>query len=349
MKILLIADPLIPVPPTHYGGAERIVHLYAQEFARLGHTVHLLAGAGSRSYGGRLHVHYAPTQAYPSRARRKLQFQLQSLWAARDCDVVHNFGRFDYLEALLAIQKPVLHNFQNPIDQRQIDFAERRIRARFALQCISEDQKSHARITAPTVVIPNPIDTRIYQASDAAHGYLAFLGRLTRPKGVDVAIAVARETGKRLVIAGNISQEEGGEAFFRQEVEPHLDGEQIRWIGPVNDAQKQVLLAGAEALLFPIRWDEPFGIVMVEALACGTPVIATRRASTPEVIEHGVTGFLCDPQEPSVEAFVQAVRHIPQISRTACRQAAEQRFDVRVVSPQVLDVLTRLSVGASLN
>ncbi|MEA5474677.1 glycosyltransferase family 4 protein [Synechococcus sp. CCY9201] len=343
MKILLIADPVIPIPPNHYGGAERIVALYAQEFSRLGHRVDLLAGPGSRHYGGQLHIHHAPSKAYLSRANRKIRFQLQSLWAARDCDVVYSHGRFDYLYSLLQSGKPLLQLFPNPIDQQQIDFAEQRIRAKAAFHFISANQASHAKITAPSCVIPNPVDTRAYRVAEGTGNYLVFLGRLTMNKGVDVAIDVARRTGRKLVIAGNVSKEKGGEQYFREQVEPHLDGDQIRWIGPVNDAQKQVLLSNADALLFPIRWDEPFGFVMVEALACGTPVIATRRASTPEVINHGMTGWLCEPEEPSVDAFVEAVHHLHELDRQACRRAAEQRFDVRVVAPRVLEVLTKLA------
>jgi glycosyltransferase involved in cell wall biosynthesis len=342
LQILLIADPIIPVPPSHYGGAERIVALYAQEFARLGHHIHLLAGPGSQRYGGRLHIHHAPSQAYLSRAHRKIRFQMQSLWAAQECDVVYNFGRFDYLESLMASSRPMLHCFQNPIDQHQIDFVEQRIHNKTALHFISNNQRSQASISAPSYVIPNPIDSQVYTIGDGSGGYLIFLGRLTFNKGVDVAIEVACRTERKLVIAGNVSKEEGGEQYFREQVEPHLDGDQIRWIGPVNDAQKLELLSNAEALLFPIRWDEPFGIVMVEALSCGTPVIATRRASTPEVIDHGLTGWLCEPETPSVDAFVNAVNHLHELDREACRRAAEQRFDVRVAAPRVLSVLAKL-------
>ncbi|CAK6696967.1 glycosyltransferase [Synechococcus sp. CBW1107] len=343
MRILLIADPHIPVPPSHYGGAERIVHLYAQEFARLGHAVHLLAGPGSCSYGGRLSIHFAPSMAYSSRARRKIQFQIQSLWAARDCDVVYNHGRFDYLDFLLKARKPILHHFHCPIDQSQIDLAQKRIRSNVRFHCISKNQYSSASIAVPTLVAPNPLDTHAYRAGDGNGGYLVFLGRLTSQKGVDVAISVAQKTGKRLIIAGNIPHDEGSKVFFHQEIEPHLDGEQISWIGPVNDAQKQALLGEAEALLFPIRGGEAFGIVMVEALACGTPVIATRREATPEVVEHGITGFLCDPDEPSVAAFASAVAQLSSLRRHDCRLAAEEFFDVRVIAPRVLEVLTQLA------
>ncbi len=339
MNILLIADPHIPVPPTHYGGAERIVHLYAQEFARLGHRVGLMAGSGSHDYGAGLYVHRAPTKAYPSRVRRKLQFQLQSLWAARDADVVFDFGRFDYLEALLSSGKPILYCFQNPVDQMQIDFAESRAHSNFAFHCISENQRSHAKISRPVHVIPNPVDTSAYRQGSGEEGYLVFLGRLTSNKGVDTAINVALRTGKHLVVAGNQANEDGATEYFLKAIKPHLDGEQISWIGPVNNFQKQELLSGASALLFPIRWDEPFGIVMVEALACGTPVIALRRGSTPEVIRHEETGFLCDNEDDLVEA----VQSLASIDRTKCRYDAETRFDVRILAPKVLEVLHTLT------
>jgi len=343
MNILLIADPHLPVPPDYYGGAERIVALYAEAFSRLGHKVHLMAGLGSKNYGGPMYLHRPPAKSYISRAHRKIHFQFQSLLAASACDVVYNHARFDYLESLLASRVPLLSQFHNRIDQEQIDFAERRMHSSSAFHFISANQRSHAQVSTPSCVIPNPIDSSRYSIGSGSAGYLAFLGRLTFDKGVDVAIATARQIGAKLVIAGNISEEPGGERYFRESVEPFIDGDQIRWIGPVNDHQKQQFLSQASALLFPIRWEEPFGLVMIEALACGCPVIATRRASTPEVIDHGVTGWLCEPEEPSVNAFVDAVFRLPELDRQACRAAVKRRFDVSVIAPRVLDVLQRLA------
>jgi glycosyltransferase involved in cell wall biosynthesis len=247
------------------------------------------------------------------------------------------------LESLLASGKPLLHCFHNPIDQRQIDFAEQRIQRNTALHFVSENQRSNARICCPSCVIPNPVDTQLYGDSDGTGGYLVFLGRLTFDKGVDVAIDVALQANQKLVIAGTVSKEQGSEEFFQSRIQPHIDGDQIRWVGPLDDPQKNELLSGATALLFPIRWDEPFGIVMVEALASGTPVIATRRASTREVIDHGVTGWLCEPEDPSVDAFVEAVNRLHELDRQDCRRVAEEKFDVRVIAPRVLDVLSKLA------
>ena len=339
MNILLIADPHLPVPPLRYGGAERVAALYAAELSRLGHRVDLLAAPGSRPYGGHLYSHRAPSASWPSRAHRKLRFQLQSLAAARHCDVVYNLGRFDYMEALLAIRKPLLHCFSHPVDQALIQAAEARIRARAGFHFVSEHQRAAAAVSVPAVTIANPVDSRYYSPGSGDGGYLLFLGRLTANKGVDLAIATARRCQIPLVIAGNLPDEPGAASFFKEQIEPHLDGQRVRWVGAVTDQQKQELLGRAAALLFPIRWEEPFGIVMVEALACGTPVIATRRASTPEVIEHGRTGWLCDP---TVEALADGVARLPAIDRRHCRQAAEQRFDVRVLTPLLLASLAAL-------
>jgi len=345
MKILLIADPLIPVPPVHYGGAERIVALYAKEFQRVGHEVVLLAGPDSKLAGGKVIQHRAPRKWYLSRAYRKLLFQCKSLLAARNCDVVYNHGRFDYLEALLAIRKPLVHRFANPVNQEQIKFAEARAHKNLSLHLISKSQASCTKIRIRTLVAHNPVDTEMFRPADEQEDYLVFLGRLTYNKGVDICIAAAHQTGSRLIIAGNIPREPGGQAYFREVIAPHLDNHRIVWVGPVNDTQKQVLLSRGKALLFPIRWDEPFGIVMAEALACGCPVIATNRASTPEVIEHGVTGFLCDRDEPSSNTFADAISNISLIDRKACRMVAGCRFDVKVLAPRVLAELEYVRNG----
>ena len=338
MRILFIADPHIPVPPVTYGGAERIVGLLCGAFAARGHRVDLMAAEGSHRYGGLLHTHKAPTRNYLSRARRKIQFQFQSLWAAKDCDVVYCHGRVDYLRALFAIRKPILIKFPNPIDQQQIDALEAIVQDRVVLHMLSADQQSHAVTRLPTQLIPNPIDCSRYHPGTGAGDYLLFLGRLTASKGVDTAIEVARCTGRELLIAGNIGSADEDDRYFQQAIKPHLDGDRVRWVGPVDDDHKQALLADAAALLFPIRWSEPFGTVMVEALACGTPVIALRAGSTPEVIRHGVTGFLCDNNEE----LVAAVGDLDRISRDRCRREAEERFDVQVIVPQLLALLEQL-------
>jgi glycosyltransferase involved in cell wall biosynthesis len=175
-----------------------------------------------------------------------------------------------------------------------------------------------------------PTDQYLFSARHDEPPYLAFLGRLTPTKGAHVAIRVARESGLRLVIGGNIGSAQGDSEYFQREVRPHLDDDRIKWLGEVDDAAKGPLLGGALALLCPVLWDEPFGIVAAEALACGTPVIAFEKGELPYIVRHGITGFLCR----SEEEMVHAVRKSAGLSRSTCRLEAEQRFSARAMTDQ---------------
>ena len=340
MRVLVIADPRLPVPPVNYGGTERIVHLLCQGLKQRGYIVDLMAGEGSMSYGGRLIIHKAPTLAYPSRAFRKLWFQWLSLTMLSNIDVVVNFGRVDYLELILKTSIPLICRFANPIHQHEIDFLlDRRKRKNLDFIGISKSQVKHLDCSEFFNIIYNGVDLDCFnfvKELTEPPSYLVFLGRLTQNKGVDTAISVAQATGIPLKIAGNIPQNEGDRHFFETNIKPKL-GYGCEWVGPVDDRQKNELLGNALALLFPIQWNEPFGIVMIESLACGTPVIATRFASTPEVVDHGKTGFLCD----SVNDMIEAVKNIHTIDRFACRQAVEESFSADVMTEKYLDVISR--------
>lgn len=339
MRILFVVDPRIPVPPRDYGGIERIVAALASEMQSLGHRVDLIAGPGSQSFGGRLVIHREPGAGFWSRCFRKIWFQLVSLPSLLRAEVILNFGRLDYLELALRLPVPLVCCFQNPVPQSEMDWLHRRRSKRLALVGISRSQIEDLRERDRFWVIPNATDVEAtpYRPAAEQPPYLAFLGRVTKNKGADLAIRVARRSGMKLRIGGNISNEEGGPEFFEKEVRPAL-GAEVEWVGPVDDERKRALLGGASALLFPIRWKEPFGIVMVESLANGTPVIATRCASTPEVIEDGVTGFLCDSEDEMVEA----VARLGGIDRAACRRSAEARFSVTQMARAYLDVVDHL-------
>jgi glycosyltransferase involved in cell wall biosynthesis len=306
--------------------------------------VDLLAAPESQSFGGRTHRHKQAGASILSRARRKLQFQCQSLWASRDCDVVYAHGRVDYLQSLLQTKRSALVKFPNPITPQEITIlevsrlAKRKING-LALHLISESQRRQVPTELPVHVIGNPVDTGFFGCGAGDGGYLLVLGRISEMKGVDTAIEVALRCGMPLVIAGNIGSHPEDQQHFERVILPRIDGRAVRWTGPVNDHQKRELLQGAHALLFPIRWEEPFGTVMVEALACGTPVIAMRRGAAPEVVEDGVSGFLCD----SLEQMVSAVKQTGHLSRDDCRSQAKQRHDIRVVGPQVLKILEGLA------
>src|SRR5205814_1551821 len=154
-------------------------------------------------------------------------------------------------------------------------------------------------------------------------GTLLFLGRFSPAKGADRAVEAARRTGRRLILAGKV--DEANHRHYTTSIEPFIDGDRIRYVGEADFDAKRELLAGADALLFPIEWDEPFGLVMVEALSSGTPVIGFRRASVPEVVDDGSTGFIVD----DLDGMVEAIGRIGAIDRGACRASAEARFTVR--------------------
>lgn len=339
MRILLIVDPIIPVPPREYGGVERIAAALCSGLKNEGHTVDLMACPGSKAFGGRLFIHLRPTRSFLSRLGRKLWFQSLSCLALAKVDCVINFGRLDYLYSVLRSGKPLICCFHNPIPKSEVEWLLNRRYQDMALVGISQAQIHTVKELIKFSVIYNSTDTDLFtpQMKSSGEIYLAFLGRLTANKGVDTAISVAKKCGLKLKIAGNVPQGTEDLRFFEEAVKPHL-GDAIQYVGEVNDEQKKWLLGGAKALLFPIRWPEPFGIVMAESLACGTPVIATRCASTPEVIDDGKTGFLVDSEDEMVEA----VKKIDLLNRWECRRQAEERFSVKVMTRQYLELIHRL-------
>ena len=335
LRILIIADAKIPVPPATYGGTERIAALVCEGLAERGHAVTLMAAKGSRNYGRLIPCPWAGRKPYPYRAWCKIRFQALSLWAAHRADVVINFGRTDYLWALLKTRKPLLCRFGNPIGAGEIRSLLARRRGRIRLVSISDNQRRDFPSDHRWQTIYNAVPLDRFSFSDQAdREYLAFLGRLTANKGVDTAIRVAQRTGLPLKIAGNVSDEAGGREFFERQVRPHLGG-RIEWIGQIGDVEKSAFLGQARALLVPIRWDEPFGIVVAEALACGTPVIAFRRGAMPELIQDGVNGFLVSTEEEMADA----VTNLHSVSRRACRDDAEARFSVDMMTDRYLQVI----------
>lgn len=344
LNILVIADPHHPIPPDVYGGTERIVHLLCQGLQQRGHYVHLLAGEGSHAYGGKLLIHKAPTLDYSSRAFQKILFQLLLLYlvTTTKIDAIINFGRLDYLEFLFKTPIPLICRFANLVDQNKIDFVLKRRLNKKQTKFIGISQNQVRGLTPKEQieVVYNSVDIEKFdfQPQPANPPYLAFLGRLNKNKGIDIAIEVAKQSGVFLKIAGNIPDEPGAKELFETVIKPEL-GSSCEWLGPVNDQQKNELLGGAIALLFPIQWSEPFGIVMIESLACGTPVIATPRGSVPEVITEGKTGFT----GTSIDKLVLAVQKIGQIDRYNCRREVEENFDCNVMVQQYLNVINRVT------
>lgn len=324
LRILLTADPELPVPPRLYGGIERIVALLADGLAARGHEVTLIAHRDSTA-AGRL-------VPYPREDGGAVSSAMHAAVIARaalryDPDVIHSFGRLASLAGVLPLAVPKIMSYQRAITPRSVAWGRRLGRGRLTFTACSNSMLDGVRDLVEWRVIYNAVDTLRYRFAPTvpADAPLAFLGRIEPIKGPHLAIDVAKQAGRRLVIAGNVPDEH--RAFFESQVRPHVDGDRIRYIGPVDDAAKSELLSAAAALLMPILWEEPFGIVMAESLACGTPVVGLARGAVPEVVQDGVTGAVC----PKPEDLITAVAGVADFDRTACRRSAETRFSQQVL------------------
>ena len=325
MHVAIAADPRIPVPPRLYGGIERVVHMLVCGLVERGHEVTLFAHEDSEVLCR--HIPYGGTdpQALTDTIRDTLSV---SRLAFGRPDVVHNFGRLVYLAALLPLRVPKIMTYQRGPTASRIRYAMSLARGGSLVftgcsDHITDEISPHA--PARTVYNGVPLDTYDFQASVADDAPLVFLGRIAPIKGTHTAVKVAQRTGRQLVIAGNVPEDQ--QDFFREQIEPHVDGEQIQYVGPVDDEEKNELLGRAAAFLMPIEWEEPFGIVMAEAMACGTPVIGTRWGAVPEVVEDGVTGFVGD----TTDALVEAVDRLDELDRFATRERCERLFSDRAV------------------
>jgi glycosyltransferase involved in cell wall biosynthesis len=290
-----------------------------------GHEVTLFAHADSRSAG-----HFVPWPGRASRSRRDTARNAATLThrvATERLDIVHSFSRLTYLTPILPMRLPKLMSYQRAISPRTTALANRLASGSLEFTAISRWMISAAPLAGRWHVIPNgvPLDIYDFHADSGADAPLVFLGRIEEIKGPHLAIEAARLAGQPLVIAGNVSKEHEG--FFRGKIKPHVDGEIVRYIGPVDDAEKNALLGHARALLMPVLWEEPFGIVMVEAMACGTPVIGFGRGAVPEVVEHGVTGFVVD----DVKGMAAAAGRLDAIDRSCCRARVEQLYSETAV------------------
>ncbi|MFV9504995.1 MAG: glycosyltransferase [Oscillochloridaceae bacterium umkhey_bin13] len=325
MRIAITVDPEIPVPPTLYGGIERIVDFLVRGLIERGHHVTLFAHPASTVSG--------TLRAYPGRrsqnrldlARNMYHINRELLWGRYD--LVHSFGRLAYLLPSLPLSLPKLMSYQRHIAPRSVQIGDLLSGGRLHYSgCSAALIKAYQQRPNWHVVYNGvPAERYTFQPTVAPDAPLVFLGRVEPIKGPEQAITIARQTGRTLIIAGNIPAEH--QAFFDQAIRPAIDDRQIHYLGPVDDRQKNALLGQAAALLMPIQWEEPFGIVMAEALACGTPVVGLCRGAVPEVVTHGVNGFV----GTTITELVGAVHRVAEIDRHQCRSILEQRFSAQAI------------------
>jgi glycosyltransferase involved in cell wall biosynthesis len=325
MRIAQVAPLAESVPPKLYGGTERVVSWLTEELVALGHDVTLFA-SGDSATTGRL-VPIIPRAIRLSRPRPEpfpaYAAQLNTLAeAASDFDVVHCHIDWVHLPLLSRLEVPHITTFHNRLDTPDLPAVMRHF-PKAPLISISDHHRTPLPAANWLGTVYHGMPGSTLEPSYQPGTYLAFLGRLTQEKGPEAAIRLAKATNMPLRMAAKIPRAET--RFYKERLQPIIDGDQIKLVGELNDAEKGDLLRGASALLFPIDWPEPFGLVMIEAMACGTPVIAFRRGSVPEVIDEGVTGFIVDNEDEAVAA----IKRIGELGRRRVRATFERRFTAR--------------------
>jgi glycosyltransferase involved in cell wall biosynthesis len=329
MKIGLLAPPWLPVPPPKYGGTESVIDRLARGFVAAGHDVTLFTTGDATCPVPRRAV-IETSEAHGIGSAVVEQFHVAHAYdELRHCDLVHDHTIVGPMYADRFPDLPVVTTNHGPFSGELLGIY--RFMARTVpIIAISHHQASTAQGVPIAAVIHHGIDVEAFEPPSAnGHGhagratggdYLLFLGRMVADKGARTAVEVARAAGMPIKLAAKM-REEQEVAYFESQVRPLL-GPEAEYVGEVGGPDKLALLAGARALVNPIRWPEPFGLVMIEALASGTPVLAFPEGAAPEIVEHGRTGFLCADED----AMVAAIGRLDELDPAACRQAAEDRF-----------------------
>jgi glycosyltransferase involved in cell wall biosynthesis len=333
LRVAMLAPPWISVPPPGYGGVESVVSVLSEALVERGNEVTLFCAPGSVSSARVVTLLDEPHPDEIERSLYEVDHVAQAFAAidraaggVRHFDVVHDHCGFTALGMADRLATPMVHTLHGQFNAATSAFYARH-ESKATLVAISRAQ----RATAPegvgrVAVIPNPIDVQGWPLQERKEDYLLWIGRMTAEKGPHRAIAAARAAGVPLVLAGVIQP--GQRAFFEREVAPHIDGDRVRFLGEIGGSLKRSVFAGARALLVPISWEEPFGMVMVEALACGTPVIAFPAGAASELIVDGRTGFLVEDET----AMACAVGRLQSIAARDCRAWVAKHCDVNVVA-----------------
>jgi glycosyltransferase involved in cell wall biosynthesis len=338
MRIAQVAPLFESVPPVLYGGTERVVSWLTEELVRLGHEVTLFA-AGDSVTNARL------VPICPRALRLDAQCQDRTAYhvimteyvfrEAANFDLIH--FHLDYLHFPLSCRSevPCLTTEHGRLDIPDLVPTFQTFRE-MPLVSISDAQRTPVPWANWQGTVLHGMPRRLLQRKDGDGNYLAFLGRVSPEKGLEDAIEIACRAGMQLKIAAKVDQADT--EYFENKIKPLLKTERIDFIGEIGHDEKNDFLGNAAAFLFPIQWPEPFGIVMIEALACGTPVIAYHRGSVPEVIEDGVTGFIVD----DVDSAVDALANLKQIDRRACRKHFERHFSDERMAAEYLAIYKKL-------
>ena len=340
MRIAQIPPLFEACPPALYGGTERVVAYLCDELVALGHAVTLFSSRCSQTRATLVPVREQPLRLDPALLKSDVAAHLSMLDEVRsraaEFDILHFHTDLLHFPLFEHLAHKTLTTLHGRLDLTDLEGAYRRWH-RFGLISISYSQRKPLRTAHWIANVPHGIPrTLCHLTPYVGQRYLAYLGRIAPEKRPHLAVKLALRAGQPLKLAAKVDVADT--AYFRKHVEPLLDRPGIEFIGEIGDSQKSSFLGGALALLFPIDWPEPFGLVMIEAMACGTPVIAWNRGSVPEVIEDGVTGFIV---ESEAEALA-AIQQVAKLDRRLIRARFEQRFGADIMALNYSDVYTRL-------
>lgn len=329
MRIAIVAPLVEAIPPKLYGGTERVVSALTEELVRRGHDVTLFASGDSQTSanlvaccprGLRLD---AEARDYVASTMIELD---QVYQRASDFDIIHNHADYCAFPFARLVATPTLTTTHGRLDLPEVQHLYRAFPDQ-PLVSISASQRVPLPNANWLATVYNGIDLASFHFRAAPGAYLVFLGRISPEKRPDRAIEIARDAGRRLIIAAKVDAAD--RAYYEHAIAPLIRScPLVEYIGEVNEREKDALLGGALAYLFPIDWPEPFGLTMVEAMATGTPVIAYRAGSVPEVVVDGVTGFVCT----TVHAMVDAVDRVHRLDRRACRAHVERHFSAAAMA-----------------
>ena len=338
MRIAQVAPLIESVPPKHYGGTERIVSYLTEELVRAGHDVTLF-GSGDSVTSGRLVAPIQRSLRKNERCKDPMARELilidHVVERAHEFDVIH--FHTGYLHFAICRHLPVPHvtTLHGRLDVPDLVPVFDRFRHE-RLISISNAQRQPLRWANWQATVYHGLPKDLFQFHPHTGDYLAFLGRVSPEKRADRAIEIAKRVRMPLKIAAKVDRVD--RRYFKRVIEPLLNDSLVEWVGEISDSEKNEFLGNAYALLFPIGWPEPFGLVMIEAMACGTPVIAYDGGSVPEVMENGVTGFVVRELDDAVEA----TRQICNLSRACCREVFEKRFTATRMANDYMNVYERM-------
>ena len=340
MRIAQVPPLYEAVPPRLYGGTERVVAHLTDALVTLGHEVTLFASAEARTLATLLPVRDQAIRLDPAPLKSDLAAHLHQLAEVRrraaQFDVIHfhtDMIQFPMFEDLAGKTLTTLHG---RLDLKDLAQVYQRW-PQYPLVSISDHQRKPLMFANWAATVHHGMSAEHYAFNPTPQGYLAFLGRISPEKRPDRAIAIARAASRPLRLAAKVDNAD--RAYFEDHIEPLLHDPLIDFIGEIGDGAKSAFLGGADALLFPIDWPEPFGLVMIEAMACGTPVIAWDNGSVPEVVEHGLTGFIVNSEAEAAAAIAR----LPELDRGAIRARFEERFSSAAMARRYLEIYERLS------